>query len=204
MGDLAHLSPLGWEHINLTGDYHWDTSPTLGPDEFRRSAPMQMTSPQPLACFKVRIVSSPLSARRKSSIARKNCYRCQSPVVPEPEPVIDETSLAQHRATLVRDQDGWLLRYPLQGRSFYDERAFQPPDRNHGSTWRGFAPDGGAFAARPQPAQEIPAEPAEVQQTPPPSLPCNAALILRLPEGGGEIVALRIRGKGNFLLTKSQ
>ena len=23
-GDLAHLSPLGWEHINLTGDYHWD------------------------------------------------------------------------------------------------------------------------------------------------------------------------------------
>src|SRR5713101_5092213 len=34
-GDLAHLSPLGWEHINLTGDYHWDTSPTLGPDQFR-------------------------------------------------------------------------------------------------------------------------------------------------------------------------
>ena len=20
---LAHLSPLGWEHINLTGDYYW-------------------------------------------------------------------------------------------------------------------------------------------------------------------------------------
>jgi TnpA family transposase len=34
-GDLAHLSPLGWEHINLTGDYHWDTLPILGPDEFR-------------------------------------------------------------------------------------------------------------------------------------------------------------------------
>jgi TnpA family transposase len=34
-GDLDHLSPLGWEHINLTGDYRWDTSPTLGPDEFR-------------------------------------------------------------------------------------------------------------------------------------------------------------------------
>jgi TnpA family transposase len=34
-GDLAHLSPLGWEHINLTGDYHWDTSPPLGPDQFR-------------------------------------------------------------------------------------------------------------------------------------------------------------------------
>ena len=34
-GDLAHLSPLGWEHINLTGDYHWETSPTLGLDQFR-------------------------------------------------------------------------------------------------------------------------------------------------------------------------
>ena len=34
-GDLAHLSPLGWEHINLTGDYRWETSPTLAPDQFR-------------------------------------------------------------------------------------------------------------------------------------------------------------------------
>jgi Tn3 transposase DDE domain len=34
-GDLAHLSPQGWEHINLTGDYHWDSSSTLGPDQFR-------------------------------------------------------------------------------------------------------------------------------------------------------------------------
>ena len=25
---LAHLSPLGWEHINLTGDYVW--KPTVG------------------------------------------------------------------------------------------------------------------------------------------------------------------------------
>ena len=37
---LQHLSPLGWEHINLTGDYHWETSPTLGPDlNFGRSVP---------------------------------------------------------------------------------------------------------------------------------------------------------------------
>lgn len=33
--DLAHLSPLGWEHINLTGDYHWDAVAPLGPDQFR-------------------------------------------------------------------------------------------------------------------------------------------------------------------------
>ncbi len=33
--DLAHLSPPDWEHINLTGDYYWETSLTLGPDQFR-------------------------------------------------------------------------------------------------------------------------------------------------------------------------
>jgi len=48
-GDLAHLSPLGWEQINLTGDYHWDTSPTLGQMNFGRFALMHMTSPQPLS-----------------------------------------------------------------------------------------------------------------------------------------------------------
>jgi hypothetical protein len=40
--------------------------------------------------------------------------------------VIDETFLAKHRATLVRDQDGWLLRYPLECRSFSDERLKLP------------------------------------------------------------------------------
>lgn len=25
---IKHLSPLGWEHINLTGDYIWDTKTT--------------------------------------------------------------------------------------------------------------------------------------------------------------------------------
>ena len=34
-GDLVHLSPLGWENISLTGDYHWQTSQTFGPDQFR-------------------------------------------------------------------------------------------------------------------------------------------------------------------------
>jgi hypothetical protein len=33
--DLEHLSPLGWEHINLTGDYAWETEESLNPDEFR-------------------------------------------------------------------------------------------------------------------------------------------------------------------------
>ena len=33
--DLTHLSPLGWEHINLTGDYHWEVEQAIGPDQFR-------------------------------------------------------------------------------------------------------------------------------------------------------------------------
>jgi uncharacterized protein YbjT (DUF2867 family) len=32
---LLIIPTLGWEHINLTGDYHWETFPTLGPDQFR-------------------------------------------------------------------------------------------------------------------------------------------------------------------------
>jgi len=33
---LAHLAPVGWQHINLTGDYLWDADAGLGPDGFRR------------------------------------------------------------------------------------------------------------------------------------------------------------------------
>jgi len=40
---LAHLSPLGWEHVNLTGDYIWSAEPpdTENCDGFRplRTAP---------------------------------------------------------------------------------------------------------------------------------------------------------------------
>jgi hypothetical protein len=31
----AHLAPVGWQHINLTGDYLWDSDRGLGPDGFR-------------------------------------------------------------------------------------------------------------------------------------------------------------------------
>ena len=27
--------PLGWQHINLTGDYLWAAEPQIGPDGFR-------------------------------------------------------------------------------------------------------------------------------------------------------------------------
>jgi TnpA family transposase len=43
--DLAHLSPLGWEHINLTGDYQWETSPTSVRINFDPFAPKRSTLP---------------------------------------------------------------------------------------------------------------------------------------------------------------
>ena len=37
---LRYLSPLGWEHINLTGDYVWRSSTRLGQGKFRPLRPM--------------------------------------------------------------------------------------------------------------------------------------------------------------------
>jgi TnpA family transposase len=36
---LEHLSPLGWEHINLTGDYIWRQDCKLQPGKFRPLRP---------------------------------------------------------------------------------------------------------------------------------------------------------------------
>jgi hypothetical protein len=38
---LAHLSPLGWEHVNLTGDYVWSPPDraTENPDGYRPLRP---------------------------------------------------------------------------------------------------------------------------------------------------------------------
>jgi Tn3 transposase DDE domain len=41
---LAHLAPLGWQHINLTGDYLWDADSNLSADGFR-----PLRTPQPLS-----------------------------------------------------------------------------------------------------------------------------------------------------------
>ena len=35
-GLLQYLSPLGWEHINLTGDYLWRSSAKIGAGPCRR------------------------------------------------------------------------------------------------------------------------------------------------------------------------
>src|SRR5690242_3933730 len=32
---LQHVSPLGWEHINLTGDYSWQSNGERRPGEYR-------------------------------------------------------------------------------------------------------------------------------------------------------------------------
>jgi Tn3 transposase DDE domain len=36
---LQHLSPLGWEHINLTGDYAWHRSRAIEMRKFRPLRP---------------------------------------------------------------------------------------------------------------------------------------------------------------------
>ena len=38
---LQYLSPLGWEHINLTGDYLWRSSAKIGADKFKPLRPLQ-------------------------------------------------------------------------------------------------------------------------------------------------------------------
>jgi hypothetical protein len=37
---LPYLSPLGWEHINLTGDYVWKHSQKLHSGKFRPLRPL--------------------------------------------------------------------------------------------------------------------------------------------------------------------
>ena len=39
-GLLQYLSPLGWEHINLTGDYLWRNSAKIGAGKFRPLRPL--------------------------------------------------------------------------------------------------------------------------------------------------------------------
>jgi Tn3 transposase DDE domain len=40
---LGHLAPLGWQHINLTGDYLWSSKASLGPNAFRSLRDARMT-----------------------------------------------------------------------------------------------------------------------------------------------------------------
>jgi hypothetical protein len=38
---LQHLSPLGWEHINLTGDYHWQPGRKMAKGKYRPLRPFR-------------------------------------------------------------------------------------------------------------------------------------------------------------------
>jgi hypothetical protein len=44
---LPHVSPLGWEHINLTGDYTWARDQTLRHGRFRPLRPPSRTTVRP-------------------------------------------------------------------------------------------------------------------------------------------------------------
>ena len=37
---LPHLSPLGWEHINLAGDYSWQQNKQVEQGDFRPLPPL--------------------------------------------------------------------------------------------------------------------------------------------------------------------
>lgn len=39
---LSHLSPLGWEHINLTGDYIWKSNRRPASGKYRRLRPAKV------------------------------------------------------------------------------------------------------------------------------------------------------------------
>lgn len=41
IGVKQYLSPLGWEHINLTGDYLWRSNAKIGASKFRPLRPLQ-------------------------------------------------------------------------------------------------------------------------------------------------------------------
>ena len=47
---LKHLSPLSWEHINLTGDYVWRQNKRVEKGTFRSLRQIVMTCVQDLAC----------------------------------------------------------------------------------------------------------------------------------------------------------
>lgn len=40
---LSHLSPLGWEHINLTGDYIWRNNKKLAEGKYRPLRPIDVS-----------------------------------------------------------------------------------------------------------------------------------------------------------------
>jgi len=46
---LAHVAPLGWQHINLTGDYLWGAEGSLDPDGFRPLRDVTMPMPAAIA-----------------------------------------------------------------------------------------------------------------------------------------------------------
>jgi len=46
---LAHLVPLGWQHINLTGDYLWEADNLPAAEEFRQLRQLPVAPPEAAA-----------------------------------------------------------------------------------------------------------------------------------------------------------
>ncbi len=77
---LPYLSPLGWEHINLTGDYSWRTK--RAPGKFQPTAPFQAST-----CYFFRFLRGPRAIKQPqflfksmsegAGIKKKNDFGCK-------------------------------------------------------------------------------------------------------------------------------
>ena len=88
---LAHLSPLGWEHINLTGDYVWASADRASenPDGFQ---PLRPAPEVALMAAGVRTLSAYATKMRGSSVPASDAYANPSPSAPRKTPAAHSSS----------------------------------------------------------------------------------------------------------------
>ena len=98
---LSRLAPVGWQHINLTGDYLWDADSGLGGGEIIASYDSNKPSPGPrcltvflisscLPCYPARFMASP-DVACQSHLGLRPCLR-KLPSAPR-----GQLMLAEHR-----------------------------------------------------------------------------------------------------------
>ena len=103
---LAHLAPLGWQHINLTGDYLWDADADVASDGFRplrSGAPTPAQPPIPACAGRAR---APWPASAETIVSEAVAYGelTFAGVLPDAGPAADEA------AALIAElrREGWL------------------------------------------------------------------------------------------------
>lgn len=78
---LSHLSPLGWEHINLTGDYIWKSNRILASGKFRRGfAPIFPDICYHLPHYKPAAADIPVASDNPAHYADAIRYNARTPL----------------------------------------------------------------------------------------------------------------------------